>query len=111
MGEWNESSGGRRVWDLDSLRAALWHDDPRVRAQAARAIGYMGPEAAEAAPDLVRMVAADRGGEDALNALREIGEAAVPHIMNLLKSEETLSKSVAEALRAIARSANGRGER
>jgi len=61
---------------LSALRAALGHQDERVRVQAMRAIGYMGPDAAEAIPDLVRMVACGVNAAEAMEALREIGDAA-----------------------------------
>jgi hypothetical protein len=61
---------------LEALRAALRHTDERVRAQAARAIGYMGLDAAEAIPDLARMIKQDINAEEAMDALREIGGAA-----------------------------------
>ena len=94
---------------LASLRDALRNGDSRVRAQAARAIGYMGPEAAEAAPDLVRLVENGIDAKEALNALGEIGEAALPHIMALLDREQSLGRAVSEALRAIASSAHDKG--
>jgi len=107
MGDWKMDEGhglklGQGIAALDALRTALRSEDARVRSQAARAIGYMGPEAAEAAPDLVRLVAKGSDAREALNALAEIGEAAVPHIMELLKKEEEMGRAVADALHAIA---------
>jgi len=98
-GRWRTNGGSGSA--LDALRAALRHEDARVRSQAARAIGYMGPDAAEAAPDLVRMLAKGSDAREALNALREIGEAAVPHIQRLIGGDQDLNSAALEALRAI----------
>ncbi len=86
---------------LSSLRRALKDSNARVRMQAVRAIGYMGPEAADAAQDLVRMMADGVHVAEAVDALREIGEAAVPHILELVEGDECLSGAALEALRAI----------
>ena len=96
-----EITDTRMETPLSSLRAALRNPDARVRAQAVRAIGYMGSEAAEAAPDLVKMIADGTHAAEAMDALREIGEAAVPHILELVDGKEGLGTAAAEALRAI----------
>jgi len=86
---------------LSSLRRALKDSNARVRMQAVRAIGYMGPEAAEAAQDLVRMMADGVHVAEAMDALREIGEAAVPHLLKIVQGDGRLKKSALEALCAM----------
>ena len=83
---------------ISSLRAALKDPDAKVRAQATKAIGYMGPDAAEAAPDLVMMVVSGVDAAEAMDALREIGEAAVPHILPLLDEDGRLRKAAEDVL-------------
>ena len=61
---------------LSSLRVALKDPDARVRSQAAKAIGYIGPDAAEAIPDLLKMIAEGVNAQEAVDALREMGDAA-----------------------------------
>jgi len=103
MGDGRSSwiDGARGGTELALLRGALRDSNSRIRTQAMRAIGYMGPEAAEAAPDLVRMMAEETNVAEAVDALREIGEAAVPLIMELVEGGGRLSEAALEAIRAI----------
>lgn len=72
-----------------------------MRSQAAKAIGYMGPKAAEATPDLVQLMAHGADAREAMRALMEIGDAAVPHLEALLDGAEELRRAAAEALGLI----------
>jgi HEAT repeat protein len=94
-------AGSKGETPLSSLRRALKDSNARVRTQAVRAIGYMGPDAAEAAQDLVRIMAEGVNVAEAVDALREIGEAAVQHILELIERDENLGAAATEALRAI----------
>jgi HEAT repeat protein len=71
---------------LSTLRTALKHDNREVRYYAVRAMHYLGPEAAEAVPDLI--VSMDDQGEymrsSSIQALGAIGPAAIAATDKLL---------------------------
>ena len=64
---------------VEGLRALLGEEKINVRAEAAMALGRIGPDAREAVPDLIRLLGIenDRVGGEATLALGRIGEAAV----------------------------------
>ena len=108
---------------IPDLIAAMSGPDSRVRSEAARALGAIGPEAALAIPELVRLltrgplrVRSMRRGYVALtaqwsqDALVQIGAAAVPALLELLRDNdpevriaaiETLGKLETKATAAI----------
>lgn len=112
------------------LAGALEHDDARVRARAAEALGSIGPEAKSAVNALVKVLD-DQGmvtfhcgcmgweqtvGQAAMRALGQIGpgaEAAVPELVQRLERELPLDEStffgnasyLVEALRGIGKPA------
>jgi HEAT repeat protein len=61
---------------VEPLRARLAHEDPKVRSQAAKVLGWIGPEAAPAVPQLLYSLSdTNRAGRSAvIRALGAIGE-------------------------------------
>jgi HEAT repeat protein len=88
---------------LPTLLALLEDNDENTRLYAALAVGRLGPEAAEAIPVLERLLTANTGHGDSLNAaaaaaLKSIGKASVPA---LLRATETGSLGRGHAIDAL----------
>jgi HEAT repeat protein len=68
------------------LAEALADRDGKVRAAAAKAVGDVGPSAADAVPALIDLLAEPGGAlaGTAAESLRVIGDAAVPHVVKAL---------------------------
>jgi hypothetical protein len=73
------------VW---ALADALKDPDGRVRRMAAAALGRMGPAAEPAIPALLRALDDESLGDEAAGSLVEIGTAAVPALLEVMKSEQ-----------------------
>jgi len=73
---------------IPALKTALKDENPKVRRQAARALGQMGPAAEPAVPELTAAVE-DESPEvrdAAVQALGKIGPAAAPAIPELIQA-------------------------
>ncbi|HUF61907.1 MAG TPA: HEAT repeat domain-containing protein [Verrucomicrobiales bacterium] len=86
---------------LPRLREATRSDDLWIRAGAAKAIGWQGPAAAEAIPDLTALLADEHRDvrAEALEAMAEMGTAAVAALIPVLGHEQAAARKAAtEAL-------------
>src|SRR5262249_797251 len=73
---------------VPSLIDALKNESPSIRAEAARALGKIGPEAKDAIPNLKSVfLANDKSSNEAAEALAKIGKASIPAISEGTKSE------------------------
>ena len=87
--------------------------DPRVRSRAARALGWMGPDAALAVPALVRTLRDDVSAvrRDAAWALGRVGPAAAPAVAALARALgddfTDVGQAAARALAALGPDAGG----
>lgn len=93
---------------LPRLRDATRSDDLWIRAGAAKAIGFQGRDAAEAIPDLVRLLADEHGDvrAESLEALAEMGQAAAGSLIPALRHEQPEARKAAiEALGMLGKEA------
>ena len=91
---------------MPALIEALKDEDGRVRSNAARAQGYIGPEAKVAVPALIQALKDEDKyvRDDAAWALGKIGPAAVPALVKRLNDkneDKDVCASVMEALEEI----------
>ena len=86
---------------IPALTALLRDKDDNVRWAAADALGYQGPKAKTAVPALAELLKDQNNNAQgaAASALRQIGPAAVPTIVKLLRSEDAEVR--AEAARIL----------
>jgi HEAT repeat protein len=85
--------------EVGRLAAQLGSRDVRARAEAARALGSLGPRAGEAVPALLDAMARPGSGVEltmaARKALRAIGPSAIPSLLGLLRSGGAKARSQA----------------
>ena len=99
-------NGEERAKLVPQLAGSLKSREPRVRLLAARALGRLGREAAEAAPDLLALLG-DTGlqsavGAEAVTAYARIAPAPMPRLMAALKKgDPETRRNVACALGAL----------
>jgi HEAT repeat protein len=62
---------------LGGLRRTLTHTDPYVRAWAASRLGELGPDAAPAVPDLIRIVREEKEAYPRRSAAKALGEIGI----------------------------------
>ena len=83
---------------------ALRSQDDRTRLSAAQRLGEFGPDAVEAVPALVR--AMDEPEIEVFAAIRvalaQVGEAAIPNLVHLMKDAEMSGKTRSNAAEALA---------
>lgn len=80
---------------IPALRRGLTNENRRVPYQCAESLGEFGPQAAEAVPQLIRMLEESDGGDSLIATLGKIGPAAlpaVPLICKRLKAESSWTK-------------------
>ena len=63
---------------VEPLQARLAHKDPKVRRQAAQILGWIGPDAASAVPQLIHSLSDTNEGMRG-SAIRALGAIGVPH--------------------------------
>lgn len=91
---------------LATYRSALGDADGSVRDCAARALQALGADAAPAAPDLVPLLADRDNAGPAAWALRDIGAAAVPTLVQALAHEsEAIRRGAAQTLGTLGKDA------
>jgi protein kinase-like protein/HEAT repeat protein/Armadillo/beta-catenin-like repeat-containing protein len=79
-------AGFRSSAAVQALAEALADADPRVRFMAAAALGRIGPAAEAAVPDLLAALDDEAAGNEAAESLVRIGRAAVPALLEMMKS-------------------------
>jgi Protein kinase domain/HEAT repeats len=78
--------GPRSQTAVRALADALRDPDGRVRFMAAAALGRIGPAAEAAAPALLRALDDESAGNEAAQSLFRIGTAAVPALLEVMRS-------------------------
>lgn len=88
---------------VSSLTAELKQDDSNSRQIAAKRLGWFGPAAAEAVPDLIRLLRDGSVREEAVQSLRRIGpeaKAAIPALV-AMENESVIGNYAKVALKEI----------
>ena len=88
---------------VSSLTDELNHGDLVRRQVAARRLGWFGPAAAEAVPDLVKSLGDSGVRQEAVQSLRKIGpeaRAAIPALV-AIENESLIGDYVKDALKEI----------
>jgi HEAT repeat protein len=78
--------GSRTPSAVQALAEALADGDARVRFMAAAALGRIGPAAEPAVPALLDALDDEAAGNEAAESLVRIGKAAVPALLEAMKS-------------------------
>jgi len=90
---------------VPALVAALKHDDPTVRWQAARALGKIGAPSVQGVPEMARLTISDPEAlvrEHAAEALGDVGPAAAEGIPALVKAlHDPVARVRRDAVRAL----------
>ncbi len=95
--------GSRSSAAVQALAEALADADPRVRFMAAAALGRIGPAAEAAVPDLLAALDDEAAGNEAAESLVRIGKAAVPALLEMMKTgDEKVRVQAATTLTRIA---------
>jgi serine/threonine-protein kinase len=85
--------GPRSTTAVQALAEALADGDARVRFMAAAALGRIGPAAEPAVPALLAALDDEAAGSEAAGSLVRIGKAAVPALLEAMKSGEEAMRS------------------
>jgi serine/threonine protein kinase len=94
--------GPRSSEAVQALAQALADPDGRVRFMAAAALGRIGPAAQAAVPALLAALDDEAAGNEAAESLVKIGKAAVPALLEMMKTgEETVRVQAATTLTRI----------
>jgi HEAT repeat protein len=80
--------GPRSSEAVQALAQALADPDGRVRFMAAAALGRIGPAAQAAVPALLAALEDEAAGNEAAESLVRIGKAAVPALLEMMKTGE-----------------------
>jgi HEAT repeat protein len=80
--------GPRSSEAVQALAQALADPDGRVRFMAAAALGRIGPAAQAAVPALLAALDDEAAGNEAAESLVRIGKAAVPALLEMMKTGE-----------------------
>jgi len=95
-------AGSRSSAAVQALAEALADADPRVRFMAAAALGRIGPAAEAAVPDLLAALDDGAAGNEAAESLVRIGKAAVPALLEMMKTgDEKVRAQAATTLTRI----------
>ncbi len=79
-------AGSRSTAAIQALAEALGDADGRVRFMAAAALGRIGPAADAAVPALLAALDDEAAGNEAAESLVRIGTAAVPALLEMMKT-------------------------
>jgi hypothetical protein len=94
--------GPRSTAAVRALADALQDPDGRVRLMAAAALGRIGPAAEPAIPALLRALDDESAGDEAAESLVKIGKAAVPALLDVMRSgQESIRWHAATTLTRI----------
>jgi len=95
-------AGSRSSEAVQALAQALADPDGRVRFMAAAALGRIGPAAQAAVPALLEALEDEAAGNEAAESLVRIGKAAVPALLEMMRTgEEKLRGQAATTLTRI----------